>query len=164
MLPVCAHTLTPRVFFCNLPFCLVFVHQDSLPLKEMPLLTFFSTSRFQTQQFNTKLSSFAFICLHLKAWKYININSSAEQYFCYWLSRYNLHSVIGYRLLSCVWLFCDPMNCSPPGSSVHRIFQARTLEWVAISSSRGSSWPRDPTCISFIEGRFFTTKPPGKPP
>ena len=38
---------------------------------------------------------------------------------------------------------CDSMDCSPPGSSVHRILQARILEWVAISFSRGSSWPRD---------------------
>ena len=38
---------------------------------------------------------------------------------------------------------CDPMGCSPPGSSVLGIFQARSLEWVAISSSRGSSWPSD---------------------
>ena len=44
----------------------------------------------------------------------------------------------------------DPMNCSPPGSSVHEIFQARILEWVAIFSSRGSFWPRDPACISCI--------------
>ena len=48
---------------------------------------------------------------------------------------------------------CDPMDCSPPGSYVHRIFQARILEWVAISSSRGSSQPRDGTCISCI-GRW----------
>ena len=39
--------------------------------------------------------------------------------------------------------FCYPMNCNPPGFSVHRIFQARKLEWVAISFSRGSSQPRD---------------------
>ena len=38
---------------------------------------------------------------------------------------------------------CDPLGCSPPGSSVHETFQARVLEWVAISSSRGSSPPRD---------------------
>ena len=42
---------------------------------------------------------------------------------------------------------CDAMDCSPPGSSVHGIFQARILEWVATSSSRGSSWPRDRTLI-----------------
>ena len=49
---------------------------------------------------------------------------------------------------------CYPVNCSPPGSPVHGISQARILEWVAISSSRGSSWPRDRTnisCVSCIE-------------
>ena len=45
---------------------------------------------------------------------------------------------------------CDPMDCSPPGSSVHRISQARILEWVAIPFSKGSSWPRDGTCSSCI--------------
>ena len=54
---------------------------------------------------------------------------------------------------------CDPMDCNPPGSSVHDISQARILEWVAISFSRGSSQPRDLTCISCIAGRFFTTEP-----
>ena len=39
--------------------------------------------------------------------------------------------------------FCDPVDCSPPGSSVHGIFQARTLEWVAMPSSRGSSQPKN---------------------
>ena len=43
---------------------------------------------------------------------------------------------------------CDPMDCSPPGSSACGIFQARILEWVAISSSRGSSWPRARTRVS----------------
>ena len=51
---------------------------------------------------------------------------------------------------------CDPMDCSPPGSSVHSIFQARILEWVAISFSRGSSQPRDQTQVSCRAGRFFT--------
>ena len=46
--------------------------------------------------------------------------------------------------------FCDPMDCSPPGSSVHEILQARILEWVAMSSSRGSSLPRDRICISYV--------------
>ena len=44
---------------------------------------------------------------------------------------------------------CDPMDSSPPGSSVHRILQARILEWVAISFSRGSSWPKDQTQVSY---------------
>ena len=49
--------------------------------------------------------------------------------------------------LSHIWL-CDPMDCIPPGSSVHGILQARVLGWVAISSSRGPSQPRDGTCAS----------------
>ena len=51
------------------------------------------------------------------------------------------------------------MDCSPPGSSVHGISQARILEMDAISFSRGSSWPRDGAHISCIAGRFFTTEP-----
>ena len=50
---------------------------------------------------------------------------------------------------------CDPMNSSSPGSSVHRNFQARVLEWVVIPFSRGSSQPRDQTQVSCIVGRFF---------
>ena len=59
------------------------------------------------------------------------------------------------KSLSHVWL-CDPMDCSLPGSSIQGIFQARILEWVAISLSRGSSWPRDRTQVSRIVGRRFT--------
>ena len=47
-------------------------------------------------------------------------------------------------------------DCSPPGSSVHGIFQRRILEWGAIPFSKGSSWPRDPTQVSCIADRFFT--------
>ena len=50
---------------------------------------------------------------------------------------------------------CDPMDCSLPGFSVQGIFQARVLEWVAISFSRGSSWPRDRPRVSHIVGRSF---------
>ena len=52
---------------------------------------------------------------------------------------------------------CDPVDCSPPGSSVHGIFQARVLEWVAISFSRESSWPRAQTWVSCTASRVFTT-------
>ena len=51
---------------------------------------------------------------------------------------------------------CDPIDCSLPGSSVHGIFQARILEWVAISFSRRSSWLRHWTWVSSIVGRLFT--------
>ena len=56
---------------------------------------------------------------------------------------------------SCLTL-CDPMDCSPVGSSVHGILQAKILEWVAISFSRESSQPRDWTQVSRIAGRLFT--------
>ena len=57
----------------------------------------------------------------------------------------------------------DPMDCSPPGSSVHGILQARILEWVAMHCSRGSSRPRDRTHVSALAGRLFTTVPSGNP-
>ena len=52
--------------------------------------------------------------------------------------------------------FCDPMDCSSPGSSIHGILQAGIVNWVAIPFSRGSSQPRDQTPVSCITGRFFT--------
>ena len=58
------------------------------------------------------------------------------------------------RTQSCLTL-CDPMDCSPPGSSLYGILQARILEWIAISSCRGSSQPRDWTQVSHIAGRLF---------
>ena len=56
---------------------------------------------------------------------------------------------------SCLTL-CDPMVCSPPGSSVHRILKARILEWVAIPFSKGFPWSREGTRISCIAGGVFT--------
>ena len=56
---------------------------------------------------------------------------------------------------SCLTL-CNPMDCRLPGSSVHGIFQARILEWVAIPFSKGSSQPRDWTRVYCTSGRFFT--------
>ena len=82
------------------------------------------------------------------------------------------------RSSSCEWVnyscvvsklrptLCNPMFCSPPGSSVHGVSQARILEWVAISFSKGSSQSWNQTRTSFISciaGGFFTTEPPGKP-
>ena len=55
---------------------------------------------------------------------------------------------------------CDPMDSSLPGSSVHGILQARILQWVSMSSSRGSFLSRDQTHVSCIASGFFTTEPP----
>ena len=68
-------------------------------------------------------------------------------------------------LQSCLTL-CDPIDCSLSGSSVHGILQARILEWIAIPSSRGSSEPRDQTCISCLlhwQAGSLPLAPPGKP-
>ena len=76
------------------------------------------------------------------------------------------HMCMHTKLLQSCPTLCDPIDYSPPGSSVHGILQARILEWVATSSSKGSSQPRDRTwvsCDSCVAGRFFSTEPPGKP-
>ena len=68
----------------------------------------------------------------------------------------------------CVWLaqscptLCNPMNCSPSGSSVYGILQTSILEWVAISYSRGPSQPRDWTWVSCILADPLPSEPPGK--
>ena len=69
-------------------------------------------------------------------------------------------SVLSYSTLG------NPMDCSPPGSSVHGTLQARILEWVVMPSSRRSSPPKEQTCVSCgscVAGGFFTAKPLGKP-
>ena len=76
-----------------------------------------------------------------------------------------VHEVISFECSPCLvtqscLTLCDPLDCSPRGSSVHGILQARVLEWVAMASSRGSSQPRDRTCISWVsctDGRVLTT-------
>ena len=57
--------------------------------------------------------------------------------------------------LNHVQLFYSLKDCSPPGFTVHGIFQARTLEWVAICSSRGFSWSRDQICVSCTGRRIL---------
>ena len=54
------------------------------------------------------------------------------------------------KLLQLCPTLCNPIDCSPPGSSVHGILQARILEWVAMPSSRGSSRHRDQTCVTYV--------------
>ena len=58
---------------------------------------------------------------------------------------------------------CDPMDCSPPGFSVHGILQARILQWVAMPSSRGYSQPRDQTQVPTLQVDSSLSEPPGKP-
>ena len=62
------------------------------------------------------------------------------------------------------WTLCNPMDCGPPGSSVHGILHATILEWIAIPFSRGSSQSRNRTWVSCIAGRFFSVWATGKIP
>ena len=73
-----------------------------------------------------------------------------------------IQSVENVCVISCsVWL-CDPVDCSLSSSSVRGLIQAGIAEWVASSSCRGSSPPRERICISCFADRFFTAEPPRK--
>ena len=80
------------------------------------------------------------------------LDRAAQNYFWFKIKAREKQVLV---IQSCTAL-CNPMDCSPPGSSVHGILQARILEWVDIPFSRGSSQPRDLTLVSCIAGRFFT--------
>ena len=98
-------------------------------------------------------SSFQFSCTI--SWK--NPNELFGQ-----LSTSSLYALVSSRFCCCCSVgksdptLCNPTDCSPPGSSVYGILQARILEWLVILFSKGSSQPRDRTQISCIAGRFFT--------
>ena len=67
-----------------------------------------------------------------------------------------MHLKVKVLIIQLCLTVCNSMDCSPQGSSVHGILQARIMEWIAILFSRGSSRPRDQTQVSCIAGRFFT--------
>ena len=84
------------------------------------------------------------------------ISHIAGRLFTNWATREDLAPQKESEVTQSCPTLCNPMDYSPPGSSVHGIFQARVPEWVAISFSRGSSWPRDRTRVYHIVGRRFT--------
>ena len=97
--------------------------------------------------------------MRVKNWNNSHAINISLQPFCFplWVqysknstSYSTLYCKVIVESLSCVQLFCDPMDCSPRGSSVPGILQARILEWVAISFSRGSFQPRDRTHVSCL--------------
>ena len=88
-----------------------------------------------------------------KSWTRLSSFHFTSLFFCFFPDHYLEVELLGYRRDACTQLcltLCNPMDCSPPGSFVPGIFQERIMEWVAISFSRGSSPPRDQTCVSFI--------------
>ena len=114
-----------------------------------------------------------------RAQGWLSVWGLAEYIYCFWSSRTLIETpkllsfglllwhpgqewfqYLSYKFMSvlvaqsCPTL-CDPMDCSPPDSSVHGILQARILEWAAIPFSRRSSWSRDASRVSCTTGRFF---------
>ena len=91
-----------------------------------------------------------------------------EMDFFVWLSICFQKLMRGARILLCLvaqsrLTLCDPMDCSPQGSSVHGILQARILEWVVIPFSRGTSQPRDRTQSPILQADSLPSEPQGKP-
>jgi len=143
------------------------------------MMQHFTSIRRQDSSLDSKNEEKVFVCLGQKDWE-IEINMSLDfeyrdlKLLSFYLLKKENHDknreahtcswhICTSECIFCLCLvaqscltFCDPFDCSPPGSSVHEILQARILEWVAMSSSRGSSQPRDQTQVSHIAGRFFT--------
>ena len=97
---------------------------------------------------------------------FISIGQNWAKYCIFYLVKFLFHLEL---IICCCCLaaklcltLCDPTDCSPPGSSVHGISQAGILEWVAISFSRGSSWPRIEAAAPALAGRFFIAETLGK--
>ena len=92
-------------------------------------------------------------------WIFTYQNVAPGAYLCFYSTASKYYFGTGWIVYeshsSCPTL-CNSMDCSPPGNSIHGIFQTRILEWVAISICRGSSQPRDQTQVSPIAGRLFT--------
>ena len=111
--------------------------------------------------------SFSLLSSHMWPWSHTTHHNQFSKYsvaavdlaLCWCWKRV---CVRAQTLQSCPTL-CDPMDFSPPGTLIHGILQVSILEWVAMPSFRGSSWPRDWILVSCIASRFFTAKPPGKP-
>ena len=83
-------------------------------------------------------------------------NLPSGGHHCHWCRIHPSFYQVKMKVAHSCPILCDPTNCSPSGSSVHRILQARLLEWIVMPFSRGSSWPREWTWVSCIAGRFFT--------
>ena len=89
----------------------------------------------------------------------LRLNRGEKLLFSFRLRCQIIHNEVAQSCL----ILCDPLDCSLPGSSVRGIFQARILEWVAISFSRGSSWSRDWTQSPTLQADTLPSEPPGKP-
>ena len=119
-----------------------------------PLTKFFSVLLPSPLSFGECMLSVGKLALGIKKGQGQILLSASGGYSCKLCFKYSKTNHLSLCLSSCLVTqlcptLCDPVDCSPPGSSVHGILQARILDWVAISLSRGSSQSRDWTCISW---------------
>ena len=116
--------------------------------------------------FYFSLKSEFYILIHLKPILHIWIYINSAYKLTFWnKDTWNIRSKVKVKGLVaqlCPTL-CYPVDHSPPGSSVHAALQSRILEWVAIPFSRESSWPRDQTKVSPLQGDYLLSESPGKP-
>ena len=136
----------------SLIYCTLFSIAATFPIINIPT-RWHSMHLWQRMGLHWPIIIFQSAQLMLRVTLGIGLSLGLENWMCMWA-------------LNRVRLFAIPQTSdhSPPDSSVHGIFQARILEWVAIFFSRVSSWPRDQTCIfasPALAGRFLTTEPPG---
>ena len=106
--------------------------------------------------FYLEIVCYVFFFIFLYICKPLKLLSALQKMMILVLQVYIYACMCVQSLKSCPTV-CDPMDCSPPDSSVHGLLQAIILEWVAMLSSKGSSQPRDGTCVScvsFIAGRL----------
>ena len=127
----------------------------------LPFLWALTPSR-ESPELSWTKTAHILLCHFLLSFSHLGVNpgyflGSEARLVCFYLKSCwrRVKVEVKVKLLSHVRL-CNPMDCSLPGSSVLRIFQARILEWVAISFSRRSSRPRDWTWVSCIVGSCFT--------
>ena len=161
----CHYCLSPSLHCsCLQSFCLPHYNPifSSLPSHVTPLLKnhqcFFTDYRIKSSLLSMTSSSFP----SRSPWPHLPHQVLYDPLGCFIWTPQEFHPLMHLHILysgsglvtKSYPTLCISMGCSPPGSSVHRISLARILEWVAISFSRGSSRPRDQTCVSCI-GRWI---------
>ena len=134
-------------------FCFVFILSIILSINLKMLIHFpwfiIMTRLFLRNESSTEdFLSHVLYCDYLSSFTYLVYSSPPS--FNFWSAIYYNSCCCGSSVTRSCPTLCNPIDCSPPGSSTHGIFQARILEWVATSFSRGSSWPRDQAHISCI--------------
>ena len=112
------------------------------------------------RRYHMKIFCYFIIYLKILIFMYILLKYSWHIELC----KFKLYTCVHAKSLQLCLTLCNPMDCSPPGSSVHGSLQARILEWVSTLSSRGSSWPRDQTPIAYISLHRQVGSSPLAPP